>query len=321
MNELITVIINVYNGELFINKCIDSIINQTYKNLEILIVNDGSTDNTLKEIKKYKDKRIKVITTKNQGLSFSRNTGIDNAKGNYLYFIDVDDLIEKDTIEYLYKLIKKYDVKIATCDSTNIKDYNFKKIEREEEIHVYTGEEMVKLTLLSKIKHSTCTWNKLYKKELFDGKRFEHPIINDLTVTHKLYIESKKIVHSNQVKYYYYIHKDNVTIKKRENLDRLIGFYDATLDRYNYIDNIYPNMYENKIGLLICISVFYIRKNKEFHKYLKEKKAIKLYKKYYSLKVFKYKLKKKIKMELLFFRISPKLYKIFANIYIKLKKK
>lgn len=320
MNDLITVIINVYNGEKFIKKCLDSIINQTYKNLEILIVNDGSTDNTLKEIKKYKDKRIKVITTKNQGLSFSRNTAIDNAKGEYLYFVDVDDFIEKDTIDYLYKLITDYDVKIATCDSLKIKNYDFRKVEKEEKVEVYTSEEMLKLNLLSIINHSTCTWNKLYKKEIFNDNRFNNPIINDLSLTYKLFITAKKIVYSNQIKYYYLIHDTNVTLKKRENLDRLIGFYDTIIDKYNYIDKIYPNMYENKIGLLIDISVFYIRKNKEFHKYLKEKKAVKLYKKYYSLKIFKYKLSKKIKIELLLFRISPKLYKFFANIYLKIKK-
>lgn len=80
MNDLITVIINVYNGEKFIDKCLQSVINQTYKNIEILIVNDGSTDNTLKICEGYSDERIRIITTENMGLSFSRNVGIENAK-------------------------------------------------------------------------------------------------------------------------------------------------------------------------------------------------------------------------------------------------
>ena len=83
MNNLISVIINVYNGENFIEKCLDSVINQTYKNLEILIINDGSTDNTLKICESYKDERIRIITTENLGLSKSRNIGIENSKGNY----------------------------------------------------------------------------------------------------------------------------------------------------------------------------------------------------------------------------------------------
>ena len=104
---MISVIINVYNGERYIKKCLDSILNQTYKNLEILIVNDGSTDDTLKICKSYKDSRIRIINTKNKGLSLSRNVGLDNAKGEYLYFIDCDDYIEKDTLEYLYNLCIK----------------------------------------------------------------------------------------------------------------------------------------------------------------------------------------------------------------------
>ena len=80
MNELISVIINTYNGEKFISKCLESVINQTYNNLEILIINDGSTDNTLKICEEYNDSRIRIITTENMGLSFSRNVGIENAK-------------------------------------------------------------------------------------------------------------------------------------------------------------------------------------------------------------------------------------------------
>ena len=98
MNKLISIIINVYNGEKYIKKCLDSVINQTYKNLEILIINDGSTDKTLEICKKYKDERIKIITTENQGLSFSRNVGIDNAGGEYLYFVDADDFIREISI-------------------------------------------------------------------------------------------------------------------------------------------------------------------------------------------------------------------------------
>ena len=108
MNDLISVIVNVYNGEKFIKKCLDSIVNQTYKNLEIIIVNDGSTDSTLSICNSYSDDRIKIITTPNQGLGLSRNTGIENANGEYLYFVDADDFIEPDAVEYLYKLIKTY---------------------------------------------------------------------------------------------------------------------------------------------------------------------------------------------------------------------
>ena len=123
MKDLISVIINVYNGEKYINKCLDCIVNQTYSNLEILIINDGSNDKTLKLCKKYKDSRIKIITTKHLGLSLSRNVGLDKARGKYIYFIDVDDFIELDTIEYLYSLCIKYKASISTCRSLDVYNY------------------------------------------------------------------------------------------------------------------------------------------------------------------------------------------------------
>ena len=203
MKELITVIINVYNGEKYIKKCLDSIINQTYKNLEILIINDGSTDNTLNICKTYKDKRIKIITTKNQGLSLSRNTGIDNAKGEYLYFTDADDYIELDTIEYLYNLCQKYNSDFSTCNSLTIFDYNFKIKKHKEKIEILDSREMLKKVLLTM---NGTTWNKLIKKNIYNDIRFENRIINDVVVTYKLVLKANRIVYSNQIKYYYLKH-------------------------------------------------------------------------------------------------------------------
>lgn len=94
MNDLISVIVNAYNEEKHIKKCIDSIINQNYKNIEIIVVNDGSTDNTLNILNSYNEPRLKIISHENKGLSLSRNDGIDNAKGKYIYFLDADDFIE-----------------------------------------------------------------------------------------------------------------------------------------------------------------------------------------------------------------------------------
>ena len=172
MNELITIIINVYNGEKYIKKCLESVIKQTYKNIEILIINDGSTDKTLEIIKKIKDKRITIINQKNTGLSLARNIGIDNSRGEYLYFVDADDYIEPDTIEYLYKLIKKHNVKIATCNCIEIFDYNTKIKNKDENILIESGDFLLKKVLLSENYNGTI-WNKLIKKNLFDNVRFE----------------------------------------------------------------------------------------------------------------------------------------------------
>ena len=103
---LISIIVPIYRVEEYLDKCLSSIINQTYKNLEIILVNDGSDDNSIKIAKKYakKDERIKIIEEDNKGLSCARNTGINASTGKYITFVDSDDFIEENYIEVLYKI-------------------------------------------------------------------------------------------------------------------------------------------------------------------------------------------------------------------------
>lgn len=314
MQELITVIINVYNGEKFISKCIESVINQTYKNLDILIINDGSTDSTLKICKTYKDKRIRIITTKNQGLSLSRNKGIENAKGVYLYFLDADDFIELDTLEYLYKISKEYDSDISTCNPLVVFDYNIKKSNLKEKISQISNLQMLKKVILLENMAGTI-WNKLIKKDLFNDIRFENRIINDVVVTYKLVLKSKVIVYSNQKKYYYLKHKNCISIDGYENYDRAIDFYKAIIERYNSIKKIYPNMIENDIALLRGILKLYLIENREIEKFLEDKQAIKFFKDVYSFRLMFADALFKEKIKLILFKINPKLYKKVGIIY------
>lgn len=319
MKELITIIINVYNGEKFINKCLDSVINQTYKNLEIIIVNDGSTDNTLKLCKEYKDKRIRIITTKNMGLSLSRNIGLDNAKGEYLYFVDVDDFIELDTIEYLYNLIKKYNVKMATCKAQEIYNYDFKYKNKKEKVRLLTTEEMLTMNVLA-TNYAINTWNKLYKKELFNNIRFEDRIMNDLALTYKIIIKCDFILYSNQIKYYYLRNSDSITIKNKTDLKRNIDRYYVFLERYNYINERYPKLISNRLGLLRNIVLLYTKQNSKLHEFLDKQNVKKLYKELFTIKVLWYKMRLMDKIIIILFRISPKLYNFCLKIFLKLKK-
>lgn len=109
MNELVSVIVPVFNSEKYIERCLKSIVNQTYENLEIIIINDGSTDASLSICEKWKDldTRICLINKENTGVSDSRNRGIEASKGKYITFIDCDDFIEADMIEKLLKSIKR----------------------------------------------------------------------------------------------------------------------------------------------------------------------------------------------------------------------
>lgn len=319
MDELISVIINVYNGEKFIKKCLDSVINQTYKNLEIIIVNDGSTDNTLSICESYKDNRIKIINQENMGLSLSRNVGIDNATGEYLFFVDVDDYIELDAIEYLYKLTKENNTMIATCSTKDIHNYDFKVKPRKEIVSVISGKEMLKNILMSKDRFGT-VWNKLIKKELFNNIRFEDRIINDVVVLYKLALATEKVTYSNQIKYYYLRHSNSITAKRYAS--RTIDFYKAAIERYNYIKNIYPEFEENEICLCWMIERLYVENTtkNEVLQFLNSNNAAKLYKEKFKYKYLFSSLKFREKVKLFLFKISPKFCCFVVDKYIKTKK-
>ena len=314
MDELITVIINVYNGEKFISKCLESIINQTYKNLEILIINDGSIDNTLKICENYKDERIRIINQENMGLSLSRNVGIDNAKGEYLYFVDSDDFVENDTIEYLYKLCKKYNTLISTCNPLIIFDYNFNVEKIKEEVKIIDSKQMLKKVLLAE-NIAGAIWNKLLKKDLFDNIRFENRIINDIVVTYKLVNKVDRIVYSNQKKYYYLKHKNAATVCGDENPARALDFYKASMERYKAVKNIYPDLIENDIGMLRNTLRLYLVKNIEVIELLNKENVVKNFRKIFSFKMLISHIKLKENIKLIIFEISPKLYKKLGKLY------
>ena len=118
----ISVIVPIYNAEKYLNKCVDSLINQTKKELEFILVNDGSTDKTEEIIKSYKDSRIKYFKNKNQGIGKTRNFGIEKATGKYIMFLDSDDYLKNNACEILYKSVEKTDADLAICDFYKIYD-------------------------------------------------------------------------------------------------------------------------------------------------------------------------------------------------------
>ena len=317
MEELISVIVNVYNGEKFIGKCLDCIINQTYRNIEVLIINDGSTDKTIKICENYKDDRIKIINVEKMGLSRARNIGIENAKGDYLYFMDVDDVVELDVLEYLLNLCKNNNVEVATCKSMDIYDYNYKVKNKGEKIEILSNIEMLKRILL--LDRMGTVWNKLIKKYIFNDIRFENRIINDVTVTHKIIMAATKVAYSNQIKYYYLKHKESITWNS--SIERDIDLYNALMERYNYIDKVYENLLENRIRVMQTISYLYLKENSDLNKYLNENGALKSLKKMFTLKILFCHIKFGEKIKIILFAISPKLCSILYRQYFKLAKK
>lgn len=318
MKDLITVIVNVYNGEKYIKKCLDSILEQTYKNIEILVIDDGSTDKTKNICESYNDKRIKVLKTDHIGLSQSRNVGIDNAKGEFLYFIDVDDFIKKDTLEYLYNLCIIYDSDMSFSKSLEVKDYHYRYKDKKEKTKLIPIKKMLKMNLLSE-NYAINIWNKLFKRKLFKELRFENRIINDLAFTYKIICTCNKISYGNQIKYFYYRNSDSITMKRKTDFDRNIDIYKVSIDRYNYIDSLFQRFAPNNAGLLRNIVFLYTKQNKKLHQHLDKIGAKELFKNYFSIKILFVNMRVRDKLLIVLFRISPRLYNTILRFYLKAK--
>ena len=221
MDDKITVIVPVYNIENYLNKCLDSLINQTYKNLEIIVVNDGSTDNSGKICQEYakKDNRIVYIEKENGGLSDARNAGLDRLTGSYVTFVDSDDWIELDYVETLYKKISEYQADIAVGNYYSFNesegmfyfhisgDSYYEKVYDNMSIfeNLYESQEMKSFALIS-----AC--GKLYKASLFDYIRFDKGKLGeDGYMNQKLYLLVQKVVYINQGLYAYRQRSGSIT--------------------------------------------------------------------------------------------------------------
>ena len=205
-NDLVSIIIPIYNVEEFVEKCLKSVINQTYKNVEIILIDDGSKDNSKQICDNYAkiDNRIKVIHKKNEGVSKARNIGLDIAKGEYIAFVDADDYIEKNYIEELYNLSIETNADITICGVKD-EDYAGNIFNESNEItKKLNREEMLKELLNEKYFFSVC-WAKFYKKETIANIRFNEnmKIAEDLEFLYKL-LDNINVVYIDTVKKLYH---------------------------------------------------------------------------------------------------------------------
>ncbi len=196
MEKLVSIIIPVYNVEKYIEQCIYSVINQTYKNIEIIIINDGSTDCSIEKISKIKDERITIITQENKGLSAARNEGIQQSKGDYISFVDSDDFISRKYIETFVYFIEKYDVDIVCCESIDFLDGFDKKAEEQVNsitciedisIDIFNSETAI-VNMFYQKPSITGTVLKLYKRKLMENFSFPNGrYYEDLATTYILF--------------------------------------------------------------------------------------------------------------------------------------
>lgn len=305
MKHKFSLIIPAYNVEKYIKKCLDSVLNQTYNNYEIIIINDGSTDNTSKILESYKsNKKIKIINQENKGLSNARNTGVSNAKGDYILFIDSDDFIEKELLEILNKTIKDEDLirfQIRILDETNkiIKEY------KEETFNNLNGiEAFNKLSKYNLVELAVCY---AYKKDTFlkNNYKFEEKTYHeDFGLIPYIIISSKKVTSINYIGYNYLQRKNSIM----NNTD-----YEKEIKKSNDVLKHYKNLIkwaQNIKGDLTIYKSFIANsvilkslnlKEKDYKNYIKKLKEYKVYDDLLTNN-------KENKIKKILIKISPKLY-------------
>lgn len=247
MKGMISVVIPVYNVERYIRQCLESVINQTYRNLQIIIVDDGSTDKSGEICDEYaaRDDRVTVIHQENAGAGAAKNTGLDMASGEYLAIIDSDDYIEENMYEIMLQRLKDNNADVVQCLFDNV--FVNAKVSRSFSFN-YNSNRIIKsknylYEMLYDWKYAVF-WNKLFRKSLLQDVRF--PVgrkIDDEFFTYKLICNAKKIININDCLYHYRMRKssvmnDNCNILVRDRID-------CFEERYKYISYRYP-------GLGIC---------------------------------------------------------------------
>lgn len=263
MDDLVSVIVPVYNVKDYICDCIDSIINQKYKNMEIILSDDGSTDGCGEICDKYaqKDNRIKVIHDKNMGLSEARNRGIRIGQGRYITFVDSDDVLDDGFVYNLVKAANSYDADIAVagyCTFHTVSDINMIVKQRENDIqndieilsekHLYDKEFLKRETTCL-----TVAWGKVYKRTLFEA--IEYPVSKlheDTFTTYKLMYKARKVVYLKNKLYYWRENPDSITrgAFRTEHFD-ILDAYAEQIDFFRekkeqrYVEIVFESYLEN----------------------------------------------------------------------------
>lgn len=207
----LSVIIPIYKVEKFLNRCVDSVINQSYNNLEIILVDDGSPDNCPQICDDYakRDKRIRILHKLNGGLSDARNAGIDLATGDYIVFVDSDDYVDEKMFEKLMNAITETNADIGICNFEYVDEQGNSIPELNNYYPVksrtYTAHEVF-FDCMAELRYCdwVVAWNKIYKKEIFDNLRYPlHMFNEDEYVANELYMNDYKIVGVSDIMYYY----------------------------------------------------------------------------------------------------------------------
>lgn len=311
--NLISIIIPIYNVEMYLRRCIDSVLNQTYRNLEVILVDDGSPDKCGEICDEYaeKDKRIRVIHKENGGLSDARNAGLDIATGEYVAFVDSDDYIDKDMYVKLYEAIQEADADMSIC--------NFRYVDENGTCKFSNNDLPIKDETLSGIHillnnmfdekcwYWVVAWNKLYKRELFENIKYPFGRVHeDEFVIHKLFLKCNKVACVSKMLYNYVQREDSI-MNQRNDKNRL-DYIDAMLDRLDFY--LYHDLPRGAVSktFMYCKGEYYqsyesgLKKTKDF-----KKKCAELNRQYRKLfgRLIRYNFGIKKNLILICFYISP----------------
>lgn len=316
LEPLISVIIPVYKTEKYILRCVKSVSGQTYKNLEIILVDDGSPDKCPKLCEKLakKDQRITVIHQENAGEGAARNTGLNACRGEYVSFVDSDDYVHSMFIESLYRTLVKYNADIVACDmiktsSDRLAVSKYSSGGKAKDISLSGLEAALRIIDDKDYSRNVSVCNKLFKISIFDNIRFSNrKIAADLDVAYRALFISNKVVLSDNAMYYYYMNKnsaihthDDVSIYVKDVLDE----YDQMCTEYIEDANILRHQQElthMKRMDFVLEDYFFAFMNQHRQRMISAKKD------YMKLKVKADEMNMPLKLKLRLFDISPGLY-------------
>ena len=313
MEDIISVVVPIYKVEKYLAQCIESIIRQTYQNLDILLIDDGSPDNCGEICESYaqKDGRITVFHKKNGGLSDARNYGIKQAKGKYICFIDSDDCIDKQYIEILYHMCKENNCKIAQCDYLKFWDKDEPSLPKEEVVQKKISvDEMLEGLYTNHHIQNIIACNKLYDISLFQDILYTvGKIHEDEFTTYKLFLKCDYIMCINQKLYFYRQREDSITGVKFSY--KRLDYLKALKERMEIFQK------ENKEQLyaltLKCYCYILLQFYNKGKKYLPDKKKLRKvllhqYKKLIHIVLKQKYIKMKSKIIMVFLYFFPELY-------------
>ena len=281
-NALVSVIIPVYNVEKYLKKCIESITNQTYKNIEIILVNDGSTDNSYRICQEFseKDTRIVLLNKQNGGLSDATNYGLKFATGDYVVFVDSDDYVKSNYVESLYRMITKYKVDVVACEYSEVSESGkvLKEVHFNEpqNINKLSGKRFLQYLYEDNYVANVVAWNKIYKRSLFNSVRFEKGrYYEDEFLIVPMFWKVKTIVLLRE-SLYYYVQREGSITQSAMNKKKIMDATASKAKRVNFlVDKNDPELFslvvqDYKNWLITISSNAYIFKDKKLKRKLQK---------------------------------------------------